>query len=432
MKYIRSIILFLFLTACSSVSAPTAAPAVEKIAATPTIIPIQIPTVTDIPTLTPTPNGGGTGKIAFTSEVDGGQGIYVISADGSDLVELAGDIPSKFYPAWTLDGTKLSFFSAAEKSALLYTMNADGSNLVKVLDISEMSAYDQINPASVFGIDCCTSAWSPDGKKIILKTSRDVGRFGSVGLIHVINLINNQKYDFQAATWASFFWSPDSSKFGVIGCEKAWLCVMDITNGKLVDLNGIYSVTFPTNFYWSPDGKQITFAGFWNNSKNSDVYVLNADFSNPINISSSLVNGQNGEPVWSPDSQKIAFTSCDVDLCELYVANADGSSLIKLKTWVLGIYNIVWSHDGEKIVYVSSENGNSDIYLADADDGMTVNLTDHPSEDSDPIWSPDVTKLAFVSDRDGDDDIYILDLVTMELFNLTNNGIDDHSPVWQP
>lgn len=434
MKYIRFVVLFLFLVACSPASTSTGSSIPEELS--PTVAPVQsqTPTSTLLPTLTPKPNGGGSGRIAFTSGQDGEQGIHVINSDGSNLVELAGDIPSKFNPDWFYDGTKLSFFSATEKSASLYTLDADGSNLVKVLDISEMSAYDQINPDSVFGIGCCSSAWSPDGEKIIFKTSREVGRFGSVGHIHVINLTNNQMYDFQAATWARFFWSSDGSKFGVIGtdrCGGRWLCIMNTADGIPVDLKDIYSVTFPSYMYWSPDEKKITFAGFWN-SKNTDVFVMDADFSNPINVSPSLVTGQNDNPVWSPDSQKIAFTSCDVYQCELYVVNANGSNLVKLKTWTLGLYNIVWSHDGRKIVYVSEENGNSDIYLANVDGSETINLTDHPSEDSDPIWSPDGTKLAFVSNREGDSDIYILDPETMDLFNLTNNDVDDHSPVWQP
>lgn len=432
MKKILLLIMVSLLTACSSESTPT----VPLPSETPILklTPTQSATPSSTPTtvLTSTPIGGGSGKIAFTSELeDGEQDIYVINVDGSNLVELAGDIPSKFNPAWTLDGSKVSFSTAAEKSASLYIMNADGSNLAKVLDTSELSVYDQIHPDSVFGIGCCNSIWSPDGKKIIFMTSRRVaGTFGSGG-VHALNLDNYQVFNIRNSGWSAF-WSSDSTKFGISGCENAWLCVMDITNGKLVDLNDISSITSSTHFYWSPDEKKIAFSAFLRDSKNMDVYVADVDFSNPTNISVSLVDGQNKGPVWSPDSQKIAFTSCDVYLCELYVVNADGSNLVKLKTWTLGLYNIVWSHDGRKIIYVSEENGNSDIYLANVDGSETINLTDHPSEDGDPLWSPDGTNLAFVSDRDGDNDIYILNLATMELFNLTNNDVDDHSPVWQP
>jgi len=445
MKKLQAVILCMLLIACSQTVPPTADTLIEQTSTpltqtiapsftpNPTITPTSTLLPTETSTVVPTPIGGGSGKIAFTSEQEGGQGIYMINADEGGLIELASEISSKFNPAWTLDGTKVSFSTATEKSASLYIMNADGSNLAKVLDTSELSVYDQIHPDSVFGIGCCNSIWSPDGEKIIFKTSRGVvDTFIGGSQVHALNLNNNQVFDFRVAGWSSAFWSSDSTKFGIIGCENGWLCIMDITNGKLVDLNGIYSVTFPTNFYWSPDGKQITFAGFWNDSKNSDVYVMNADFSNPINISGYLANGQNGGPVWSPDSQKIAFSSCDVYLCELYVVDADGTDSTKLTSQILGLNGVVWSPDSEKIVYASAENGNDEIYVVNSDGSNPVNLTKDPASDSNPILSPDGTRIAYVSDRDGDNEIYILDIEDTGLFQLTNNDTDDHSPVWLP
>ncbi|MBI5823507.1 MAG: PD40 domain-containing protein [Chloroflexi bacterium] len=435
MKKFQAVFLFMFLIACSPSQPvlPTVSYDIETTSTPPATLPTLTPIPTTMPAATLTPIGGGSGKITFTSERDGEQGIYVINTDGSNLVELAGDIPSKFYPAWTLDGAKVSFSTATEKSASLYIIDADGSNLVKVLDTSEIRAYDQISPDSTVGISCCT-VWSPDGEKIIFKTSRDVGRFGSIGHIHILNLTNNQKFDFRAAGWAGIFWSSDSSKFGVIGTDRCggfWLCVMNTADGIPVDLKGIYSVTFPSNLYWSPDGKKITFAAFWN-SKNMDVFVLDEDFSNAINITSTLVNGQNEGPVWSPDSQKIAFTSCDVNLCELYVANADGTNSIKLTPQILGLNSMVWSRDSEKVVYVSVENGNSEIFIADSDGSKSINLTKHPADDSNPVWSPDGTKLAFVSDRDGNDEIYIMNVNDQYVFRLTKNDTNDFSPIWLP
>jgi Tol biopolymer transport system component len=445
MKKFQAVFLFMFLIACSpgQTTLPTVSgsaeqtsiPITQEIASTsttlPTATPVSLPPPTTTSTSIPTPIGGGSGKIAFTSEQDGGQGIYVINADGSGLIELASEISSKFNPAWTLDGTKVSFSSSTENSASLYIMDADSSNLAKVLDTSEISAYDQISPDSVFGIGCCSSFWSPDGEKIIFKTSRGVGRVGQVGHIHTLNLNNNQMFDFRVASWSTVFWSSDSMKFGVIGCEDVWLCTKNIADAKPVNLNGIENVTFPSNLYWSPDGKKITFAGFWN-SKNTDVYVMNADFSDPINISRYLVNGQNGWPVWSPDSKKVAFSSCDVYLCELYIMKADGSSPVKLTSQILGLSSVVWSPDSSKIVYVSTESGNDEIYMANSYGNNTVNLTNNSAQESNPVWSPDATKVAFVSDRDGHDEIYILDVRDMSLFRLTKIGVNNYSPVWLP
>jgi TolB protein len=393
-----------------------------------------MPVPTTIPSSTSIPVGGGSGKIAFTSEQDGEQNIYVVNVDGSNLVELASDISPKFNPAWTLDGAKVSFSSATEKSAGLYIMNADGTQLSKVLDTNEIDAYNEIHPDSKMDIGCCSSVWSPDSTKIIFQTNRRVGCCELIGHIHILKLNNNQLFTFRGGNWSPGFWSPDSKLFGFWGtdhCGESRSCIMNIDDAKPITWNNLEGVNFGSSLYWSPDGKKIAFASFWN-SKNSDVYVMNADGSDLINISRSLTKGQNGGPVWSPDSKKIAFSSCDVYLCELHVMNADGSNSIKLTSPILWSNDVAWSPDSERIVYVSAETGNEEVYMVTSEGSDIVNLTDDLAKDTSPVWSPDGKKIAFVSDRDGNDEIYILDLRDMSLFRLTNIDANDFSPVWLP
>jgi Tol biopolymer transport system component len=361
----------------------------------------------------------------------------VVNADGSNLVELASDISSKFNPAWSLDGTKVSFSSATEKSASLYIMDADGTHLSKVLDTKEIDTFNEIHPDSKFGVGCCSSVWSPDNEKIIFKTTRGLGCCEYIGHIHILNLNNNQLFDFRVAGWSNIFWSPDSTLFGFSGtspdiCGSSWSCVMNIQDAKPVNLSkNIAGATFLSDLYWSPDGKKITFAAFLN-SKNSDVYVMNADGSDLMNISRYLTKGQNGGPVWSPDGLKIAFSSCDSDVCELYVMNADGSNPTKLTSPILWSNEVAWSPDSERIVYVSAASGNEEVYLVALDGSDPVNLTDDPAKDISPVWAPDGTKIVFVSDREGNDELYILNVRDMSLFRLTTIDANDFSPVWLP
>ncbi|MEH7648632.1 TolB family protein, partial [Bacillus toyonensis] len=74
---------------------------------------------------------------------------------------------------------------------------------------------------------------------------------------------------------------------------------------------------------WSPDGQKIAFSSFVNSD--FQIYVMNADGSNPILLTNNAP-GQNKEPTWSPDGQKIAFTSTRDGNQEIYVMNADGSN----------------------------------------------------------------------------------------------------------
>jgi TolB protein len=48
-----------------------------------------------------------------------------------------------------------------------------------------------------------------------------------------------------------------------------------------------------------------------------------------------------------------------------------------------------WSPDGEKIVFTSDEDGSDDIWVMDADGSNPVNLTSTPGfEEDTPDWRP--------------------------------------------
>jgi len=438
MKKIQTLILFAFLVACSPAPSPTTDPLITQPSVSPTqaAAPSFTPSLTITPTLTPlptetstavpTPFGGGAGLISFSSEKDGVLDFYVTNADGSGLTNFAVDITPKINPVWAPDGTRVSFSSRDENSASLYIMNVDGTDLHKVLDTNDFDLFNISNPEFRFANPCCNSLWSPDGTKIVFEANYYIGCCYSSKYIYILNLNNNKIYTYK--TTGSYFWFPDSQEIGfgyneASLCGEEGTCILNLEDGKLSPLikNG-WNIGWLT---WSPDNKKISFSL-------RDIYIMSEDDSNSINISQYIAHGNISDPVWAPDSKRIAFSSCDFSLCELFVANVDGTNPIKFLSQILGLDNIVWSLDSEKIVYVSTDSGNDDIYMVNSDGSNTVNLTNNSAKDNNPIWSPDGTKLAFVSNRDGNDEIYIMDIEDKSVFRLTNNNAKDFSPVWLP
>ena len=108
------------------------------------------------------------GQIAFTSERDGDQEIYLMHADGSGVTRLTNNPARDFWPVWSSDGTKIAFHSERDGNGEIYVMNADGSN---PLNLTNNPGWDG------FG------AWSPDGTKIAFNSERDNGN----GEIYVMN-----------------------------------------------------------------------------------------------------------------------------------------------------------------------------------------------------------------------------------------------------
>ena len=180
---------------------------------------------------------------------------------------------------------------------------------------------------------------------------------------------------------------------------------------------------------WSPDSQRIAFAS--NRDGNAEVYVMAADGTNPTNLTQNAdTDGWN--LVWSPDGQRIAFTSERDGNTEVYVMAADGTNPTNLTQNAGDDWAPVWSPDGQHIAFASSRDGNTEVYVMDDDGTNPTNLTQNARDDWAPVWSPDGQRIAFTSERDGNTEVYVMDDDGTNPTNLTQNAGDDWAPVWSP
>lgn len=161
-------------------------------------------------------------------------------------------------------------------------------------------------------------------------------------------------------------------------------------------------------------------------------------------------DGDDSDPAWSADGQRIAFArftgqkdEWGLQRRDIYVMNADGSNLKQLTTGDDN-YQPSWSPDGRQIVFVRyAERIGVDVFVTDANVSGAVprNLTREVGWETNPAWSPDGRRIAFVSDRSAYDftaDVYVATPDGALVTQLTNSmGFGSSSglfyqPAWSP
>src|SRR5437588_325314 len=161
--------------------------------------------------------------LAFTTNRDGNDQIYVVDAAGTDVLNLSHNATDDDWPSWSPDGSKIAFHSDRDGNFEGYAMHADGTLPVNLTN----------NPA----LDALAN-WSPDGSKIAFDTDRD-GNFE----VYLMN--------------------PDGTG------------LVDLTNSGTNE-------AFPA---WSPDGSKIAFGT--DRDGNDEVYVMNSDGTGLVNLTHS-------------------------------------------------------------------------------------------------------------------------------------------------
>ncbi len=183
----------------------------------------------------------------------------------------------------------------------------------------------------------------------------------------------------------------------------------------------------PSDFVWSPDGKSFVFISYRNN--NPQLFVRPADGSSEIQLTSNP--GSNTGPVWSPNSNRLAFISND-DVYSLRASN--GSDQIRLTNNQTFNFGITWSPDSKRLVFASFYHldGNNELFRVEADGTNLTRLTTSSNNEYNAAWSPDGDWLACAASSQSWQEIFTLKPDGSNLTRLTNLGLISSSPVWSP
>ena len=182
-----------------------------------------------------------------------------------------------------------------------------------------------------------------------------------------------------------------------------------------------------------------------------DIFRADPDGGNPVRLTEN--ESYDAEGVYSPQGDRIVFTSLRTGDLELFLMNPDGSGVEQLTDEPGYDGGAFFSRDGKWIVWRASRPqgqaleeyrsllaqglirpGKLEIYIMDLEDRKPIRLTANDAANFGPYWHPDGRHIIFSSNmrdpKGRDFDLYLLDVRSRELERITRYPGFDGFPMF--
>lgn len=255
-------------------------------------------------------------EIAYIQE----RQLYRANRDGTNARRVANLPGTAFWLRWSPDGKRLRFTVGGVIGRVgadsMWEVGADGSELHALLP-----GWNQ--PPQ----ECCGN-WSPDGKYFVFQSTREgkteiwAIRERRVGLRSLLDRRQPQPVQLTSGQLDSLapVFSPDGEKLYVIGQQKrgelvrydrrseAWLPYLSGMSAEFLE--------------FAPDGQWITYVDF----PGGNLWRSRVDGSDPLKLTGS--NLQVINPAWSPDGKEISFAGMRPgEPWRVYVVGVEGGAV---------------------------------------------------------------------------------------------------------
>ena len=311
-------------------------------------------------------------KIAFISDIGGGQSLYVVNPDHSDT-QLFGKLH--------IEGVRIP------RQDLVF---------------------------------------SPDRKQVMFVGS---SKFGKEPALWIANTDGSGARKLM--DWKGVIRSPFSASYSRTGDRVAFV-ISEENLSKIyamkLDGSDFHFVADGDQLAWSPDGHQLALTTYVPEKQARYVRVVNIDGTNLHDVSTG---GRAVGCTWSPDGKRLAFSESRAQTTseskfDVFVTAPDGRQKQTVIENLTLYWRLEWSPDGESLSFVANFEGNRGLYVWSTREASGKRLRFFAGVEAPFAWSPDCKHIAY-----GEYIVSVFDLSTEKariLFHTSGFG----RPLWLP
>jgi Tol biopolymer transport system component len=357
--------------------------------------------------------------------------IYVKLIGAPKPLRLTTDPAEDHGPLFSPDGQSIGFTRMANGRLSYVVIPAIGGGERVVADLGP----DTRDPTWTFGW-CCSSAWLPDGKAIIVdglrRLSRETGDVRS--LSSGSGALLTGWYPAVSPDGRTLAFARPSSR-AVTGIHLIDMSVRGEPVGEprtVVMFDGEVS-----GLAWTADGRQLVFSGGRLSGAGVSKVLWRIAAAEGAHPDRLPFGDDASSPAISPAGGRIAFVRTTLDVSIWRTSLGDGtapSAPAKFVSSTRNEWNPQYSPDGKRLAFESNRTGESAIWVGDADGSNLIEVFSRAGKHSGtPRWAPDNERLAFDSTAAGSSfDIYAIRVGSAQPVRLTMDPADDAMPSWSP
>ena len=302
----------------------------------------------------------------------------------------------------------IAFSSDATKNdkQQIFIMDVDGDGVTQLTNLE---------------LDCYSPKFSPDGKKIVFCATNRISDY-----LYIINLGDS----LRSSTFLDGGLDPVFSEDGnslMYRSEKEEnnaIYIMDLTTGESFPIS---DGSLATHAEFSHDGTKVIYSS--SAEQNFDLVILNL-LDTTDNAQQTVVATKDAEiyGVFSPDGQRLAFSSFDINYKGTLKICDDKGKNVKVVSSSGSSYNAKFSPDSKQLAYLSNKSGKLELYVCSSDGTGSKQISSNRGNTIEYEWSSDSKKIVCDDQKEGVSSVWIIDVESGSKQNLTSDKANNITP----